>query len=235
MASNVAVKKAANRLAFEEYVLEFMGELTAGGGNKTIYNRLFAALDNAQLEAMVVKMEEGMPLSIWVSNWNRKEMIDFERMMRVAKKYGVKIEQQLIVYDSDTGIKSMTPHTAITGIVRLRKQRQMQVTKFGAAQNDYNIDDLTGQVMGDSRSTGISQPEITVLRNLGLDIMANELYNVKGGDLDALKHYKNELLTTGKTNTNASLKQGSIAKVLSTVYYLFRARHINSNFNKRMG
>ncbi|MNG46975.1 hypothetical protein D3C79_48420 [compost metagenome] len=226
---------ASNRKAFEAYVLDFMGEVTKGGGNKVIYERLFKALNNEQLEALVVKMEQGMPLSIWVSNWNRKEMIEYERILRLSKKYGVVIEQQLIVYDADTGIKSMTPHTAITGLVRFRKQRQMQVTKFGAAANDYSIDDLTGQVMGDSRSTGISQPEITVLRNLGLDIMANELYNVKGGDLDALKHYKNELLTTGKTNTNASLQRGTIAKVLSSVYHLFRGRHLDSNFNKRLG
>ena len=226
---------SGNRKAFEEYVLDFMGEVTEGGGNRVIYERLFKQLDDKQLEDIVVKIEEGKPLSIWVSNWNRKEMIDFARMRRLAKKYGVVIEQQLIIVDADTGIKSMTEHTAITGIVRLRKQRQMQVTKFGAAANDYNIDDLTGQVMGDSRSTGISQPEITVLRNLGLDIMANELYNVKGGDLEALKYYKNELLTTGKTNTNASLMHGTIAKVLSTVHWLFRARHIDTNFNKRMG
>lgn len=226
---------ASNRKAFEAFVLEFMAEVTEGGGNKVIYERLFKQLTDKQVEELVVKMEQGMSLSIWVSNWNRKEMIDYPRILKLAKKYGVAIEQQLVIYDSDTGIKTMTPHTVITGIVRCRKQRQMQVTKFGAAQNDYNIDDLTGQVMGDSRSTGISQPEITVLRNLGLDIMANELYNVKGGDLDALKHYKNQLLTTGKTNTNASLQQGTIAKVLSTVHYLFRARHIDTNINRRMG
>lgn len=226
---------AGNRAAFESYVLDFMGEVTAGGGNRVIYERLFKQLNDKQIEEMVVRIEQGSPLSIWVSNWNRKEMIDYQRILKLAKKYGVKIEQQLIIHDADTGIKSMTPHTAITGIVRLRKQRQMQVTKFGAAANDYNIDDLTGQVMGDSRSTGISQPEIAVLRNLGLDIMANELYNVKGGDLDALKAYKNDLLTTGRTNTNASLRKGTIAKVLSTVHYLFRARHINTNFNLRMG
>lgn len=226
---------SGNRKAFEAYVLGFMGRVTRGGGNKVIYERLFKVMDDKQLEAFVVKMEQGMPLSIWVSNWKRDEMIDYDLILKLAKEYGVVIEQQLIVYDADTGIKSMTPHTAITGMVRFRKQRQMQVTKFGAAQNDYNIDDLTGQVMGDSRSTGISQPEITVLRNLGLDLMANELYNVKGGDLEALKHYKNELLTTGRTNTNASLQRGTIAKVLSSVYHLFRGRHLDSNFNKRLG
>lgn len=224
-----------NRKAFESFVLGFMGKVTRGGGNRVIYERLFGTLDDKQLEAFVVRMEQGMPLSIWVSNWNRKEMIDYELILKLAKEYGIAIEQQLVVYDADTNIKSMTPHTAITGMVRFRKQRQMQVTKFGAAQNDYNIDDLTGQVMGDSRSTGISQPEITVLRNLGLDLMANELYNVKGGDLEALKHYKNELLTTGRTNTNASLQRGTIAKVLSTVHHLFRGRHLDTNFNRRNG
>lgn len=226
---------AGNRAAFEKYVLDFMDDLTPGGNNGVIYRRLFKALNDADLEKIVVAIEGGSPLSVWVSNWDRKEMIDFSRIQRLAKKYGVEFEQQLIIHDADTGIKSMSPHTAITGIVRIRKQRQMLVTKFGAATNDHNIDDLTGQVMGDSRSTGVSQPEITVLRNLGLDIMSNELYNVKGGDLDALRHYKNDLLTTGKTNTNASLRKGSIAKVLQTVHYLFRARHLDNNINKRMG
>lgn len=226
---------AGNRAAYEKFVLGFMDELTPGGGNGVIYRRLFKALNDKQLEEIVVATENGKPLSVWVSNWDRKEMIDFARIQRLAKKYGVQYEQQLVIFDGDTGIKSVTPHTAITGLVRIRKQRQMLVTKFGAATNDHNIDDLTGQVMGDSRSTGISQPEITVLRNLGLDIMSNELYNVKGGDLDALRHYKNDLITTGKTNTNASLRKGSIAKVLQTVYYLFRARHLDSNINKRMG
>jgi len=226
---------AGNRKAFEAYVLGFMGEVTEGGGNKIIYERLFKQMDDKQLEAFVVKMEAGMPLSVWVSNWDKKEMIDWERVKKLAVKYGVVLEQQLVVYDPDTKIKTMTPHKVIVGTAEIRKQRQTLVKKFGAARHDHEIDDLTGQVMGDSRSTGISQPEITVLRNLGLETMANELYNVKGGDLDALKAYKNELITTGATNTNASLRKGSIAKVLQTVHYLFRARHIDNNFHKRMG
>jgi hypothetical protein len=109
----------------------------------------------------------------------------------------------------------------------------MWVKKFSAAKDDTAIDDLTGQVMGDSRSTGISQPEITVLRNLGLTIMANELYNVKGGDQQALRAYKNDILTTGKTNTNSSLERGDIAKVLKTAYHWLRARGIDNNMNSR--
>lgn len=226
---------SGNRKAFEAYVLEFMGAITEGGGNKIIYQRLFAKLNDKQVEEMVVRIEQGSPLSIWVSNWNPKEMILFSNIQKLAKKYGVQLEQRIIVRDPETGIRTMTPHTVTCGTIAVRKQRQMQVTKFSYAMHDYDIDDLTGQVTGDSRSTGISQPEITVLRNMGLEIMANELYNVKGGDLEALKDYKNNLITTGTANVNASLRKGTIAKVLSSVHFLFRARHIDTNFNRRYG
>jgi hypothetical protein len=224
-----------NRKEAEEFVLGFMGELTEGGGNRVIYSRLFEAMNDAQFGDFVDKVEQLGSLSIWGSNYNPKEMIHYENLLRISKKYGVEIEQQLIVFDEETGIKSMTPYKAIVGTGELRKQRQMWVKKFSAAKDDHSIDDLTGQVMGDSRSTGISQPEITVLRNLGLTIMANELYNVKGGDLQALRSYKNDLLTTGKTNTNASLQKGDIAKSLKTAHYLLRARGIDNNMNKRYG
>ena len=224
---------AGNRKAFENLIYKAMERATEGGGNKVIYQRLFSAMNDSQMEEFVQKLEQGNPLSIWASNYNPKEMLRYENIKNLCEEYGVQIEQQLIIYDEETGIKSLTPYKAVVGTAELRKQRQMQVKKFSAAKDDYSIDDLTGQVMGDSRSTGISQPEITVLRNLGLYTMANELYNVKGGDLDALKAYKNDLLTTGKTTTNGSLKKGTGPKVLKYVHFLLRGRGLDNNFGSR--
>jgi hypothetical protein len=226
---------AKNRKAFEDFVLTFMGKLTVGGNNRVIYDRLFKSMNDAQFEQFIVKLEGGQSLAIWASNYDPREMIHYENIIKLSKEYGVAIEQQLVVYDEDTGIKSLTAYKAIVGTAEIRKQRQMLVKKFSGAKNDHSIDDLTGQVMGDSRSTGISQPEITVLRNLGLQTMANELYNVKGGDNQALRAYKNDLLTTGKTTTNGSLKKGDIAKVLKTGHFLLRGRHIDNNMDKRYG
>lgn len=222
-----------NRKAFESLVLGFMGEVTQGGGNRVIYKKLFDASNDDQIEAIVVKLEKGLPLSMWFSNFDKKEMMDYEHIRKLCTKYGLELEQQLVMVDEDTGIRSLTPYKAIVGTAEYRKQRQMWVKKFSAATDDYNIDDLTGQVMGTSRSTGISMPEITVLRNLGLYTMANELYSVKGGDQEALKAYKNDLLTTGRATVNSSLKRGTIAKSLSTVHHLMRGRHLDNNMNVR--
>lgn len=224
-----------NRKGFEDHVLGYMGALTKGGGNRRIYESLFGSMNDKQFDAFVDKVEKLGSLSVWASNYDPQEMIQYETLLKLSEKYGVSIEQQLIIYDDDTGIKGLTAHKVVVGMAECRKQRQMLVKKISVAANDSSIDDLTGQVMGKSRATGISQPEITVLRNLGLRTMANELYNVKGGDLEALAAYKNDQLTTGKTNTNSSLRAGTIPKVLRSAYFLMRARGIDNNIGSRYG
>lgn len=224
---------AANRKAFEKLVLDTMGRVTKGGGNRTIYERIFKVCTDEQIEGMIQWCEQGNSLPVWSPGGVPAEELHFDTLMGLCNEFKVKIMQRIISYDEDTGIMSMSPNEAIVGRSELRAQRQFWAKKFNAAKNDYKIDDLTGQVSMESRATGISMPEITVLRGLGLNIMANELYNVKGGDQDALKAYKNDLLTTGKTTTDGSLRKGSGTKVLSTVHYLLRGRHINNNINNK--
>lgn len=219
----------ANRKAFEKLVLDRMARVTDGGGNKVIYERIFKEATDEQIEGMIQWLEQGNSLPIWSPGGIKKEELRYETLMKLCELDKVKIMQRVISYDEDTNIMSMSPNEAIVGRSELRAQRQFWAKKFNAAKNDYKIDDLTGQVSMESRATGISMPEITVLRGLGLTTMANELYNVKGGDQDALKAYKNDLLTTGKTTTDGSLRKGSGTKVLSTVHYLLRGRLIDNN------
>lgn len=223
----------SNRKAFETLVLDRMRRVTKGGGNKVIYQRIFEQATDADIETMIQWFEQGNSLPVWSPGGIKNEELDYDTLMALCKLDKVKIMQRVISYDEDTNIMSMSPNEAIVGRSELRAQRQFWAKKFNAAKNDYKVDDLTGQVSMESRATGISMPEITVLRGLGLPIMSNELYNVKGGDQDALKAYKNDLLTTGKTTTDGSLRKGSGTKVLSTVHYLLRGRLIDNNIHSK--
>jgi len=224
----------SNRKAFEKLVLDRMARVTDGGGNKVIYERIFKEATDADIETMVQWLEQGNSLPVWSPGGIKNEELDYDTLMALCKLDKVKIMQRVISYDEDTNIMSMSPNEAIVGRSELRAQRQFWAKKFNAAKNDYKVDDLTGQVSMESRATGISMPEITVLRGLGLPIMSNELYNVKGGDQDALKAYKNDLLTTGKTTTDGSLRKGSGTKVLSTVHFLLRGRLIDNNIHSKV-
>lgn len=222
-----------NRKAFEDFVISFMKRVTKGGGNAVIYRRLFDRLNDKQFEEFVQELENGRSLAIWASNLDKKESIVWNDILKLSKELGIELEQQLIITDEDTGIASVTPHKVVVGTVEVRRQREMLVKKFSGAKDDHLIDDLTGQVTGDSRASGISQPEITILRALGLTKAASELYSVKGGDPEALKAYKNDLITEGKTTADSALRKGGVAKVLKTAHYLLRGRHLDNNLDKK--
>lgn len=224
---------AKHRKAFEAYVLNFMGRITKGGGNRIIYERLFKQLNDEQMDQFVNALRNGGSLCIWASNFNKDEFLDFNNLLKLCQEYGLDLEQHLVIVDKDTGIRTITPIKYIVGVAEIRKQRQMWVKKFSAAKDDTMTDDLTGQVMGDSRATGMSIPEVMVLRYLNLPTVANEIYNVKGGDNKALKAFKNDIMTSGSADTNNALRNGDIVKVLRTAYRIFRGRHIDSNLGTK--
>lgn len=226
-----------SRKAAEEFLLKFMGEVTKGGANRRIYESLFKNMTDEQFMAFVDKAEKGLEnrqsLPVWSSNTDKSEGIDFDHIVKLAKKYSVALEQQLIMTDEATGIEFTTPKACYVGITEWRKQRQMLQKKFGAGKDDNTIDDLTGQVVGESKGGGISNPENQILKTLGLIITGQELGDVRGGDLKALDAYKNELITTGTATVYGSLRKGSGVKSMKTLHYLLRQRFIDNNLNTR--
>lgn len=64
---------AKHRKAFEAYVLNFMGRITKGGGNRIIYERLFKQLNDEQMDQFVNALRNGGSLCIWASNFNKDE------------------------------------------------------------------------------------------------------------------------------------------------------------------
>lgn len=222
-----------NRKVAEKIWLDLMKEITKGGYNYKVYKELFSKMSDAQFDELMVKIEAGGQLSIWVDNNNPDEYPVYDKVLESCAKRGLDIEQHLVFYDQDTGLEYETPETFVVGTGETRKQRQMWVKKFGAAKDDTKIDDLTGQVFGDSRGTGISIPEVRVLKTLGLDLMARELYDVKGGDMGALDEYRRSIQETGHASVRESLRRGTGVRSLMTAGILMRGRHLENNVGER--
>lgn len=224
-----------NRKAFEDFVIDKLGRTTKGKGNAKIYRKLFDQMNNAEFEKFIEYLENGGELAIFTNDYLPGESLEYNNLLKLCTNNGIAIETRLVIEDEVTGITSLSPYKAMVGRVECRKQRQMLAVKFSHSKDDSEVDALTGQATGESRATSLGYPELNTLRSLGLHIMANELYNVKGGDEEAFKTYKNDLLTTGKSNTNSSLSKGKVAKALDLAHYLLRARMLDNNLNSRTG
>lgn len=222
-----------NRKEIEGDILQLAGDFTKGKGNHKLYTELFARLNDEQFKSFWNSICDNGFIPMFVDNFDMQETIDYDHMVKVAEKYNIPLEQQLVLIDPDTGLEHTTPEKALVGIAEVRKQRQLQAKKFGASKHDYEVEDLTGQPTGDSRAGGISNPEIQVLLSLGLPTMAKELADVRGGDIDAYRAYKNDILTSGRTTTESSLERGSGVKSLQTAHFLLYGQHIDNNLGDR--
>lgn len=222
-----------NRKDIENDILALAKDFTEGGDNAVLYKELFGNLNDEQFAAFWNKICDTGFIPMFVDNFNMKETINYDHFLALSKKYNIPLEQQLIFTDPDNNLTHTIPETAIVGIAEVRKQRQLQTKKIGAAKHDYETEDLTAQPTGDSKAGGISAPEIQVLLSLGLPTLAKELADVRGGDPDAYKAYKNDILTSGVTTTQASLQRGSGVKSLQSAHYILRGQGIDNNLADR--
>lgn len=222
-----------NRKEIERDILELAKKFTIGGGNHKLYSELFGSLKDDQFAQFWNSICDNKFIPMFVDNFDPKEGISYDHMVKVAAEYGIPLEQQLVITDPDTGLQFTTPETALVGIAEARKQRQLQAKKFGASKHDYETEDLTGQPTGDSKAGGISNPEIQVLLSLGLPTLAKELADVRGGDAGAYRAYKNDILSSGRATTESALARGTGVKSLQTAHYLLMGQHIDNNLNAR--
>lgn len=221
------------RNLIEKSILEFVKEITPGGGNHHIYKSLFKEMNDNQFDTFWEQIKKRGYIPIFLDNFNQEEMVDYNKLKSLSERWNIPLEQQVNFIDPDTGIIHTTPRPAMVGIVEVSKQRQIVVKKINIAKHDFDVDDLTGQPVGDSKGAGISNPENNILIALGLTTMAKELTAVKGGDINAYRQYKSDLVSSGTTTVQASLKAGNGAKSLRTAYWLLRGRHLDNNIINR--
>lgn len=221
------------RKLIEEGILAFAKEITPGGGNARIYKNIFDTVNERQFEEIWESIKRNGYIPVFMDNFDQQEMIDYDAAIALGKKWGIELEQPVTFLDPDTGIVHTTPDNTVVGISEVGKQRQILIKKIGAAKHDFDVDDLTGQPIGDSKGAGISNPEVHMLLALKLPTMAKELAGVKGGDVGAYREYKNQLTTTGNTTVNSALKAGTGAKSLKTASWLLFGRHLDNTMGER--
>lgn len=222
-----------NRKEAEDYFIKNISIITKDRRNAKLYKEIFSKLTDEQFHEMMMKIKEGRNLPAYSVNGLEENMVDYQTIKEYAKKNNIVLEQQLVMTDQDTGLEHITPETYITGIAEVRKQREMLIKNFKYAKNDLTTEDLTGQVIGDSKGSSLSKMEVGMLNASGHTLMAQELYNVKGGSEDGLDMYRKELMETGTANTNTILNRSSVVKSLKTVHFLYRARGIDNNFDEK--
>lgn len=205
-----------------------------------VWEETIMGMSDKELDQFIQALENGvqdMPdpnkpstlITLIVPNLDKNNRLSVERNLALAKKMGYDFFEQLWLTNSVTGKVSLTNRKYLSLLLPIRRQAQTLDAKMGMPDNDQKVDDLTGQVTGDSKESSISYPEIQMLDAQGLEKTILELVRPRGGDEDAWRLMKSELINTGEFSQAMLDTLDSRAKVNKSFSHILNGMHIRNN------
>jgi hypothetical protein len=151
-----------------------------------------------------------------------------ENLLKAADKAKCKLFHRIWMTDHATGRQYLTDNEYLVLTLPVRRQQQFLDEKMSVPDNDRQIDGMTGQVTGDSRSSSITNPEIQILASRKLDATLEELVNVRGGNMLAYGEFKRQAEETGEINMSM-FDPNTRSRVAVVGQVLLNSMHIDTN------
>lgn len=213
---------ANNRAAAQAAVLRRMKEMDPSGRHFKHYNELFTKMNNQEFDDYMKALVEGkVKLVAYILNYDSESQITTDNNIKIAKDMGYEFFQRIWITDPVTGVRYLTPRKHMVYETNVCRQIQTLDHKISVPEKNNKIDELTGQVRADSRSSQISGPEMMVMNSQGLTSAIVELMKFRGGDVISNRHLNHQLETTGEVSMNsipvAHVETNRSVKTLSVI------------------
>lgn len=218
------------RKEVEKYIIDKIYKITESKDNVNLYENFFKGLSNKEFEDFLEKLGNGELILNIIVPHDGDTKINLRKNVEVlAKDLGYDFHQHLIMQPDDSMPKYKTKHKYLVLTMPLRRAKQTIEKGISYSEHDKQIDSLTGQPTGDSRSSRISYPETQLLIGMGIKHAAVELLKYRGGDPGAYYAIKNSLLKYGKVSSKLVDAYGEGVISTSTLKALFNGMHFKIN------
>lgn len=219
----------SNRKAATAECLKWINELVPDGQAVKDMETVLNSLSDDEFDAYMLALEEETEiLSIAIPNLG-KDKLELERLLDVGEKLGHSFFEQLWLTDAKSGVTYLTPEKYLVVDLPLRRQQQLLSEKISIPENNRHVDEMTGQVTGDSKGASLSLPELQLLRAQGLDRPVLEMIKVRGGDDRAFRAINRQIIETGGASIDSVLGAGTRVKSTETLSTLLKGMHIQNN------
>ena len=215
------------RKKVEAYILKHVETIDPSGANTARYQKLFASMSDNKFNAYMKHLKDGT-IQLYIQAPNMKNNILMDNLLKASDDLKLDIFQRIWMNDESTGEKYLTPHKYPVFQVPIRRQSQFLDKKISVPNSDKQTDALTGQVIGDDRSTGVSNPEIQALNSRGLQKTLYEFVKIRGGDPVAYGEFKRAMEEGGEVDLN-TIDLDSVSRTAVTASILLKSIAIDNN------
>lgn len=158
-----------------------------------------------------------------------KSKISVIRNIEVARAIGHEFFERLWITDAQSGETFLTPNKYIVIDLPLRRQAQLLIKKASIPTDHKSIDELSGQVTGESKGSKLSFPELQAQVSQGMDSTIIEEIKIRGGDEQAYKEFERQMIETGSATQASILGLGTKVKSTVTLSNLLKGMHLDNN------
>lgn len=224
---------ANNRKAAEAAVYEFLEGVLPGSKNVEIYKNFFATMDDEAFKNWIEDLKERKTYIVVIAPEGAEPLLTFSRNLKLAEKWGHKFYQRVWMTDPHTGVKYLSNNPYLIMRLPLKRQAQFLIEKIAIPEDNYSINNLTGQPTGKSKGSTISNPELQILNALQLDKSAIEMIKMRGGDLIAFNAMNNQIYETGTASIEAIDALGTNVKAVQSLSTILTAMHLSNTLTVR--
>lgn len=222
------------------HISDRLNDMVPGTPTVQAYEKFIMGLSDKQFEEWILALENGVldfpepnkpvaGINIIVPNGSGHGQLDVGRNLKLAKKMGHEFFEQIWLTNPTTGRTTLSNRRYLCMHLPIRRQAQTLDHKISVSNGDSQVDDLTGQVTGDAKGAAISYPEVQMLESQGLVHTINELTKTRGGDEEAWRMMKRNLIDTGNFSTEILDRMDTRAKVNKAFYNILSGMHIKNN------
>ena len=188
------------RKQIENMVLNTIKELDPDpNGNIKLYQDFFKSLSDVQFTKWVQSIKEGKTKLFFF--FPPFKTLENDKLIQIAEKHNVKLFHKLVFKDEQgREIVSSAKHLVLK--LHVRRLVQSLENKIGLPEDDKHISALTGAVVKPSKGAKLDAEQCQVFLTKNLDNVLLELFDVRGGNIDAYFEFKNILLNKGEANLN---------------------------------
>ncbi len=230
----------SKRKEVTEFILKHVGQIDESDThNVALLRDYFNGLTDAQFEAVMRSYlprseEESTEQEIipyFAANFQGSK-ITLENNFRIAEEIGHQFYQRIWMEDSETGVEFLTPNAHLQVDLTCRRQAQLQSKKASIPQDAKTIDDLSGQVTGESKGSKLSFPELQANASQNLEFGILEKIKIRGGDETAYREFERLMIEQGRVSQSEVMNLGSKVKSTKTVSNLLRGMLLGTNLDR---
>ena len=219
-----------SRKKTEEFIIKYIDKITKSKKNVDLYKDMFKSMSNKEFDEFIDKLDSGeIMLNVIVPHDEDVTDISVENNIKIGKELGYDFFQYNFIGPTDTEPRIRTKYKLLNMLLPFRRAKQTIEKGISVSENDKKIDQLTGQVTGDSRSSKLSYPELQLLVGMGLKDTVVEFIRDRGGDSEAMRVTKQALLKYGKVSKSLieMYKSGVVSSQVLKAY--FNGMHLKIN------